>query len=375
MAYIRTTWVESETPLSAQNMNNIEDGIEELQEQKVDKVSGKALSDNNYTTAEKTKLAGIAANAEVNVQSDWSQSDSSADDFIKNKPVNATSSVAGFMSASDKSKLDGVQAGAQVNRTYTAVTGKPTAAASPGFGGTVTVSQVAQSTTGQVSVTDRVITIPSSDATTSAHGLMTAADKSKLNGIAAGAEVNQNAFSNVKVGSTTIAADGKTDTLTLEAGTNVTLTPDSSNDKVTITATDTTYSSKAAASGGTAVSLCTTGEKYTWNSKAGTAVATTSANGLMASADKTKLNGIAAGAEVNQNAFSNVKVGSTTVAADSKTDTLTLVAGANVTLTADATNDKVTIAATDTKYTAGTGISISNGVISVSYSNAALVEF
>lgn len=330
MAYTRTTWVESETPLSAQNMNNIEDGIEELQAQKVDKVSGKALSDNNYTTAEKTKLAGIAANAEVNVQSDWNQSDSSADDFIKNKPVNATSSVAGFMSASDKSKLDGVQAGAQVN---------------PG------------------------------NATTSAAGLMSASDKTKLNGIAAGAEVNQNAFSNVKVGSTTIAADGKTDTFELAAGTNVTLTPDSSNDKVTITATDTTYSSKAAASGGTAVSLCTTGEKYTWNSKAGTAVATTSANGLMASADKTKLNGIAAGAEVNQNAFSNVKVGSTTVAADSKTDTLTLVAGSNVTLTADATNDKVTIAATDTKYTAGTGISISNGVISVSYGNAATTSF
>lgn len=32
--------------------------------------------------------------------------------------------------------------------------------------------------------------------------------------------------------------------------------------------TDTTYESKAAASGGTAVSLCTTGEKYTWNNKA-----------------------------------------------------------------------------------------------------------
>lgn len=32
--------------------------------------------------------------------------------------------------------------------------------------------------------------------------------------------------------------------------------------------TNTTYSSKSAASGGTDVSLCTTGEKYTWNSKA-----------------------------------------------------------------------------------------------------------
>lgn len=48
---------------------------------------------------------------------------------------------------------------------------------------------------------------------------------------------------------------------------------------------------------------------------------------------------------VNQNAFSNIKVGTTTVAADSTTDTLELVAGANVKLTPDATNDKVTIEA------------------------------
>ena len=56
----------------------------------------------------------------------------------------------------------------------------------------------------------------------------------------------------------------------------------------------------------------------------------------------------------HQNAFSKVKVGSTTVAADSAGDTLELVAGSNVTLTPDATNDKVTIAATDTTYTDGT---------------------
>lgn len=92
-------------------------------------------------------------------------------------------------------------------------------------------------------------------------------------------------------------------------------------------------------------------EKLTAEETARKAVATTSANGLMSSSDKTKLNGVATGAEVNQNAFSNVVVGSTTIAADAKTDTLTLVAGSNVTLTPDATNDKVTIAATDTVYT------------------------
>ena len=59
------------------------------------------------------------------------------------------------------------------------------------------------------------------------------------------------------------------------------------------------------------------------------------------SEEKTKLAGIATGAEVNQNAFGNVKVGSTTVAADSKTDTIEFV-GSNVTITPDATNDKIT---------------------------------
>lgn len=82
-----------------------------------------------------------------------------------------------------------------------------------------------------------------------------------------GYETNQNAFSNVIVGSSTIAADSKTDSLTFAAGDNITLTPDTTNDKITIKATDTTYESKAAASGGTAVSLVTTGEKYTWNNK------------------------------------------------------------------------------------------------------------
>jgi hypothetical protein len=38
--------------------------------------------------------------------------------------------------------------------------------------------------------------------------------------------------------------------------------------------TDTTYSSKAAASGGTDVSLCTTGEKYTWNNKSNLTIGT-----------------------------------------------------------------------------------------------------
>ena len=44
-------------------------------------------TDNNYTTTEKNKLAGIANGAEVNVQSDWNQTDTGADDYVKNKPA------------------------------------------------------------------------------------------------------------------------------------------------------------------------------------------------------------------------------------------------------------------------------------------------
>ena len=83
-------------------------------------------------------------------------------------------------------------------------------------------------------------------------------------------------------------------------------------------------------------------------------VATQSANGLESAADKKKLDGIATGAEVNQNAFTNVVVGSTTISADSKTDSLTL-AGSNVTLTPDATNDKVTIGITKSNVTTALG--------------------
>lgn len=48
-----------------------------------------------------------------------------------------------------------------------------------------------------------------------------------------------NSFSNIAVGSTTIAADSKADTLTIAAGSNVTITPDADNDKITISSTNT----------------------------------------------------------------------------------------------------------------------------------------
>ena len=75
-------------------------------------------------------------------------------------------------------------------------------------------------------------------------------------------------------------------------------------------------------------------------------------------------------AEKNQNAFSNVKVGDTTIAADTTTDTLTLV-GSNVTITPDATNDKITIeVATGSTSTAGI-LKLTNSTSSTSTTTAA----
>ena len=153
----------------------------------------------------------------------------------------------------------------------------------------------------------------------------TTAEQTKLSGIATGAEVNQNAFTSVTDGTNTATASAKTDTLTLEGSGLVTITADATNKKVTIGATAPSYSD-----------------------------ATQSASGLMSATDKTKLDGIDESADVNQNAFSNAKVGSTTIAAGSVTDTLEFAAGSNVTLSGDATSKKVTISATDTTYSNAT---------------------
>jgi len=87
---------------------------------KVDKVDGKDLSSNDYTTTEKNKLAGIASGAEVNVQSDWNQTNTSSDDYIKNKPSNLVQDDSyvhtdNNYTTTEKNKLAGIASGAEVN--------------------------------------------------------------------------------------------------------------------------------------------------------------------------------------------------------------------------------------------------------------------
>lgn len=67
--------------------------------------------------------------------------------------------------------------------------------------------------------------------------VMTSDERSKLSSIASGAEVNQNAIAKIKVGSTTISATAESDTLELEAGEGVTITPNTSSKKVTVAET------------------------------------------------------------------------------------------------------------------------------------------
>lgn len=211
-------------------------------------------------------------------------------------------------------------------------------------------------------------------ATTTAAGAMSADDKTKLNGIATGATANAATTTTPKmdgtaaVGSETAYAKGDhvhpTDTsrqATLVSGTNIktigsqsilgsgNLTPANigaaatSHSHGNITSGgDITATAPTVASGDCLVINDDSASKITNGPAFGTSTTTYLRN------DGTW--GTPVG-QANQNAFSNVKVGSTTIAADTTTDTIEIVAGSNVTLTPDATNDKLTITATDTTYT------------------------
>ena len=72
-------------------------------------------------------------------------------------------------------------------------------------------------------------------------------------------------------------------------------------------------------------------------------VATKTSNGFMANTDKLKLDGIAASAEVNQNAYSKVSAGGTVLTAGAKQDTLTIKGDGAVSVTGDASSNVVTL--------------------------------
>lgn len=104
----------------------------------------------------------------------------------------ASSSSNGLMSAGDKAKLDGIAAGAN-KYTHPAYTAKSNGLYKVTVDGTGHVSAATAVTKADITalgIPGQDTNTTYSDATTSAHGLMTAADKAKLNGIASEATKN-----------------------------------------------------------------------------------------------------------------------------------------------------------------------------------------
>lgn len=111
---------------------------------KVDKETGKGLSTNDYTTAEKTKLAGIAEGAEVNVQSNWTQTTTTADDYIKNKPTLGTAAAKNATDTYNATGTD-VTTGKAVAEALATLPEPMVFKGSLGTGGTITTLPTASS--------------------------------------------------------------------------------------------------------------------------------------------------------------------------------------------------------------------------------------
>ena len=151
---------------------------------------------------------------------------------------------------------------------------------------------------------------PVLDKTTASY---TAAEKTKLAGIAAGADVNQNAFSTIASGSARYTATSKTAAFVIEGedGTSVTL---STNGRATISSHS--HSNKAV--------LDATTASYT-------------------TAEQTKLKGVSAGAEVNQNAFSTIATGSARYAATAKQSAFLIDGDGGTSVSLDTKTGRLTV--------------------------------
>jgi len=69
----------------------------ELYNAKVDKISGKGLSENDFTDTLKTKLDGIEEGAQVNVRQDFGENDPDSPLYIPNRPPSLYASVGYFL--------------------------------------------------------------------------------------------------------------------------------------------------------------------------------------------------------------------------------------------------------------------------------------
>lgn len=91
----------SPTSTNAQSGTAVAEAVSD----KVDKVSGKGLSTNDYTNSDKNKLDLIESGAQQNVQSDWTETDTSSDAYINNKPT--IPDVSNFVQKTGDTSLSG----------------------------------------------------------------------------------------------------------------------------------------------------------------------------------------------------------------------------------------------------------------------------
>ena len=240
---------------------------------------------------------GTAVKSKLDLKQDTVIAGSNITIDVDGKTVNAVVPS----SVSELTNDSGYQTSTQVNSAIQAVVGAAPAALD-------TLKEIADQLADDEDAVSALTTVVSNKVDkVTGKGLSTedysTAEKTKLSGIAVGSEVNQNAFSNVVVGATTLAADTKMDTLTLVAGTNVTITPDAATDTITISANDTSVAFTEITAKPTTLSGygITDAAASSHVGATGTAhgAATTAVAGFMSSTDKTKLDGVAAGAQVN----------------------------------------------------------------------------
>lgn len=165
----------------------------------VEQESGKGLSTNDYTTAEKTKLSGIAEGANKYVHPSYTAQKSG----LYKVTVDATGHVSGATAVA-KADITALGIPAQ-DTTYSNMTAAT--ASTAGKAGLVPAPAAGK----QASFLrgDGTWVVPENttyaDATTSTHGLMSAADKTKLDGVATGAQANK--IESVKVNGTALTPD------------------------------------------------------------------------------------------------------------------------------------------------------------------------
>jgi len=237
----------------------------------------------------------------------------------------------GLMSATDKEKLDGVAAGAQVN-VIESVTMDGESASLPVSGKDVVIPLASYTpATSQTSARSRA-------------GLMPASDKVKLDELATFKTVRVTNGSTV----TDVVADGVADTLSITAGANVTITPNATNDSIEISSS----------------SPLTAGDNVSIVNNVVSAVDTRYTAGTGLTLAGTQFSVDAAVVQPKLTAGSNVQISSANVI--SATDT-TYLAGSGLTLTN--TTFSVDTATVQPKLTAGSNITISGNTISATDTN------